>query len=81
MTGPSNVAMNIGELLGECRSRCALGESFEAIWNKLLQSHPLTLGAMTRPAYAGGMLRRVPLRSGGALVFDGDSREWSLSES
>jgi len=67
------------ELLRECRRRQGEGAAFEAIWADLLAAHPLTLGAMTTAASGGGRFQRIPLKAGGALVFDGDLHEWSLS--
>lgn len=64
------------DLLRECADALSSGANFPAVWNGILNGHPLVVGA---PIQAALDRLEVPLIHHQRLVFDSTNKKFALS--
>jgi hypothetical protein len=78
---PRLVPIAIGRmdaLLRACMVESARGASFAEIYDDLLRPSALIDNGVATLAADHGVLRKVPLRNGGAVVFNESTRRWNI---
>lgn len=65
-------------LLRACIAESAKGASFNEIYDDLLRPSALVDNGVATLAADHGVLRKVPLRAGGAVVFNESTRRWNI---
>jgi hypothetical protein len=65
-------------LLQRCIAESARGASFYEIYDDLLRPSALIGNGIATLAADQGVLRKVPLRNGGAVVFNESTRRWNI---
>ena len=65
-------------LLQACIAESARGSSFYEIYDDLLRPSALIDNGVATLAADHGVLRKVPLRNGGAVVFNESTRRWNI---
>jgi hypothetical protein len=66
------------DLLRQCKAQSAKGTSFDAIYDDLLRPNALIGNGVATLAAEQGVLRKVPLRNGGAVVFNESTKRWNI---
>ena len=66
------------DLLRRCIAEAVRGAGFDEVYDDVLRPSSLIDNGVATLTGEGGVLRKVPLRQGGAFVFNESTREWSL---
>jgi hypothetical protein len=66
------------ELLQRCIAEAVRGASFYEVYDDVLRPSSLVDNGVATLTGEQGVLRKVPLRQGGAFVFNESTREWSV---
>lgn len=61
----------ISRLLTACNAQKNQGADFPTIWNDILKGHPYVAGSPIQDSGKDGPILRIPLITGGFLVFLG----------
>ena len=80
-TEPRLASVAIGRmdaLLRACIAESARGASFYEIYDDLLRPSALVDNGVATLAADHGVIRKVPLRNGGAVVFNESTRSWNI---